>query len=86
MGQDTSGRVNRKMAVNKFEYRCTKCDASLLLGVYGLEGNHHKDIDEQDCDGIIKRIYSFGGAVLKGSGWYSVDKRRTDGGTIGIDP
>lgn len=34
----------------------------------------------------MKRKYMLGGAVFRGSGWYSVDKRKTDGGTIGIDP
>jgi len=33
----------------------------------------------------MKRKYNFAGSILKGSGWYSVDRRRSDGGTIGIE-
>jgi putative FmdB family regulatory protein len=65
----------------KYDFKCPKC----------LKVQEFEDIDpgaKCKCSGKavkMKRVYAFGGTVLKGSGWYSVDKRRTDGGTVGIE-
>jgi predicted nucleic acid-binding Zn ribbon protein len=65
----------------KYDFKCPVCQKT-------------KETDSPDgriecsCQtppNIMKRVYSFGGTVLKGFGWYSVDKRKTDGGKIGLD-
>lgn len=78
----------------KFDYKCKKCGYVVELDEPDLKVivHHKKDgtpVKEEThpdmmCDGMFKRVYSFAGSVLKGSGWYSVDKRKTDGGTIGV--
>lgn len=54
-----------------YEYKCQKCDkiyesdqTDAVLKCYCV-----------DPPVNLKRLYTFGGAVLKGSGWYSVDQR-----------
>lgn len=70
-----------------YTYKCQSCNLHIDLPEIGLEGSPCElYIKNIPCKGTLKRVYNFGGTVLKGSGWYSVDKRRTDGGTIGIDP
>jgi putative FmdB family regulatory protein len=62
-----------------FEYKCPECKKT-------EETDSNDSKIYCDCTGAkvaMKRVYSFSGTVLKGSGWYSVDKRKTDGGTIG---
>jgi predicted nucleic acid-binding Zn ribbon protein len=65
----------------KYDFRCPKCSR--------VEEFDYTDPGAKcECSGEavdMKRVYAFGGTLLKGSGWYSVDKRRTDGGTIGIE-
>lgn len=64
-----------------YEYECPACGTV-------IEANTHDLQQYCDCDRpaqLMKRKYSLGGIVFKGSGWYHVDKRKTDGGTIGID-
>lgn len=78
----------------KFDYRCSECgliveedEPDLMVIVsHKADGTDvtEKTKPEMLCTGTFKRVYSFGGSILKGSGWYSVDKRRTDGGTIGV--
>ncbi len=65
----------------KYDFKCVKCGKI-------EESTVNSPSPACGCSGIsleMKRIYAFAGSVLKGSGWYSVDKRRTDGGTIGIE-
>jgi len=65
----------------KYDFKCVKCGKIEEFTV-------NSPSPACDCSGIsleMKRIYTFAGSVLKGSGWYSVDRRRTDGGTIGIE-
>lgn len=70
-----------------YSYKCKECDRSFESERHGLEGLHCADVlDDSTCFGAIRRIYNFSGSILKGTGWYSVDKRKIDGGTIGIDP
>lgn len=72
----------------RFDYKCSGCgmlseqNASDLV-VYinhDIHGNQIDDLEvlsksEMDdvCKGKFKRVYSFGGAILKGPGFYSTD-------------
>lgn len=62
----------------KYDFVCPKCESI-------TETSDTNPIDCDKCNIKMKRKYAFAGTLLKGSGWYSVDKRRTDGGTIGIE-
>jgi len=65
----------------KYDFKCPECNS-----VQEFDTTSPKAICNCAKGGIeMKRVYAFGGTVLKGSGWYSVDRRRTDGGTIGIE-
>jgi predicted nucleic acid-binding Zn ribbon protein len=64
-----------------YEYKCVSCGDIIESDTNEFVGTH----DCEDPPARYKRLYQLGGAVLKGSGWYSVDKRKTDGGTLGID-
>ena len=64
-----------------YEYKCVSCGHIMESGTHDLEETHACT----DPPARYKRLYQLGGTVLKGSGWYSVDKRKTDGGTLGID-
>lgn len=65
----------------KYDFKCPLCKSVKEFDVISPSATC------QCVEGGVqmKRIYSFAGTVLKGSGWYSVDKRKTDGGTIGIE-
>lgn len=62
----------------KYDFVCPECKIV-------KETIDTNPIDCDKCKAQMKRKYSFAGTILKGAGWYSVDKRRTDGGTIGIE-
>ena len=64
-----------------FEYKCKLCNHTLDDNLPDAE----LFCGECDSPDPMKRVYSFSGTVLKGSGWYSVDKRKADGGKIGLD-
>ena len=65
----------------KYDFKCPECGSTQEFDT--LSPNAFCDCTGNNIS--MKRVYAFGGTVLKGSGWYSVDKRRTDGGTIGIE-
>jgi predicted nucleic acid-binding Zn ribbon protein len=64
-----------------YEYKCDACGDI-------IESESRELFSEHTCQnppGVYKRLYRIGGVSFKGGGWYSVDKRKTDGGKIGID-
>jgi len=79
----------------KYEFKCTHCDLVLVeeertpesIQIVDREDGMHCPLHDPDlCPKDFKRVYSFAGTVFKGSGFYSIDKRKTDGGTVGVDP
>jgi len=62
----------------RYDFQCGRCDDV-------REATSTDPIDCAYCGIGMKRKYNFAGSILKGSGWYSVDRRRSDGGTIGIE-
>lgn len=65
----------------KYDFKCPVCSS-----VREFETRFAKPVCECLSGGIeMQRVYTFAGTILKGSGWYSVDKRKTDGGTVGIE-
>lgn len=64
-----------------YDFKCPKCEKVKEISISYSARTPKCD----DCGKEMKKMYSFAGAILKGSGWYSVDKRKTDGGTIGIE-
>jgi putative FmdB family regulatory protein len=65
----------------KYDFKCPSCNLTKEFETTSPSAF----CDCRDGGVEMKRVYSFAGTVLKGSGWYSVDRRRTDGGTIGIE-
>lgn len=65
--------------MRKYDFKCKVCDLVIETDDPDIAPHCPKDSTQ------MKRVYSFGGTILKGGGWYSVEKRRTDGGTIGIE-
>lgn len=72
----------------KFDYRCTRCGLVSEQDEPGLVVYIHHNIDAEliddlenlpraqwgtVCDGRFKRVYSFGGVILKGPGFYKTD-------------
>lgn len=76
----------------KFDYRCDRCGLILEedgpdLLVYEQHRADHEPVEyssdfpwgptSQLCTGKFRRIYSFGGAIFKGSGFYRTDNRES---------
>ena len=64
----------------RYDFKCRDCG---LISEFTSTDADNNPCPE--CGGPTKRLYNFAGSVLKGSGWYRVDKRKTDGGKIGLD-
>jgi len=53
-----------------YEYKCKECGLSVEHAEPDLIFGEHLG-----CDGDLKRVFSLGGVILKGSGFYRTDNK-----------
>ena len=60
-----------------YEFRCDNCwQVFVDKDIHGLQLPQDHTMDDGEwCPGELKRLYTFGGVVLKGGGFYRTDSR-----------
>jgi predicted nucleic acid-binding Zn ribbon protein len=64
--------------VPKYEFKCETCGVITEEDKPDGPSWYHVLEDRSVC-GLFKRVYSFGGVILKGSGFYKTDNRGSGG-------
>ncbi len=68
-----------------YDYKCEKC-ASIFEIRHGFDEDPEDSCHANDCDGVLRRVFSPPTIIFKGSGWHVTDYGRGNGDRVSSSP